>query len=156
MTWSDFTHNKHLYETLAPPAHLSYRITRMKIKQTLLTFAAITMIGSFVFAGTTVLAQEQCAGVDTSIIKCDDAGDSTQETGVWYLLIIALNILTAGVGIAAVGGLVYAAVLYASARESADQVQKAKTIIRDVVIGLVAYAGMYLIINFLIPGGIFT
>jgi len=46
--------------------------------------------------------------------------------------------------------------MYASAEENASQVQKAKDLIRNVVIGLLAYGAMYLFLNFLIPGGIFT
>jgi hypothetical protein len=72
------------------------------------------------------------------------------------MLRIVLQIMTAGVGVAAVGGIVYAAVLYTSAGDAADQVKKAKTIITDVVIGLVAYALMFLLLNWLIPGGVFT
>lgn len=125
----------------------------MKITQTLLVFVAATAL--LLVPASPVFAQE-CAGVETAIIECPEEGSSTQQTGVWYLLIIALNILTAGVGIAAVGGMVYAAILYASARQQADQVKKAKDIMLNIVIGLVAYAGMYLIINFLVPGGLFT
>jgi amino acid transporter len=64
--------------------------------------------------------------------------------------------MTGGIGILAVGGIVYAAILYSSSSQSADQTKKAKDIIRDVVIGIIAYASMYLLLNFLIPGGIFT
>jgi hypothetical protein len=101
----------------------------------------------------------QCAGVQTSLIPCTQTGGtsgSAKDSGVWGLLLLVLNILTAGVGIAAVGGIVFAAVLYSSASDRPDQVQKAKDTIRNVVVGIAAYAGMYLILNFLIPGGIFS
>ena len=60
-----------------------------------------------------------------------------------------------GVGIVAVGGIVYGAILYASAADNQAQVTKALEVIRNVVIGLVAYALMYVLIEFLIPGGLF-
>jgi hypothetical protein len=66
-----------------------------------------------------------------------------------------MQILTGAVGIAAVGALIYAGILYSAAGGEAGQVQKAKTIITDTVIGIVCYAGMIIILNFIIPGGVF-
>lgn len=127
------------------------------MKQTLLVLGAMFMVGAVAGIATPALAQDDgCAGADTSIIKCDVSGDSAQDSGVWYLLVLVLNILTAGVGIAAVGGIVWGALKYASAKENADQVKEAKNIIKNVVIGILLYAGMYLFINFLVPGGLFT
>lgn len=84
-------------------------------------------------------------GCETSIIPCTD---------VWGLLNVAIYILTAGVGVLAVGGIVYGAILYTSAGDRSDQVKKAIGIITNVVIGLVAYVAMFAIVQFLIPGGI--
>ncbi|MNH46494.1 hypothetical protein D3C72_2301490 [compost metagenome] len=64
--------------------------------------------------------------------------------------------MTAGVGILAVGGIVYGSILYTSAGGSSEQTKKAMGIITNVVIGLIAYALMYAITNFLIPGGLFS
>ena len=144
----------------------------MRIKQTLLAFAAIVAFGTVVSFAPVAMAAEndcgdddptttcqECAGVDTAIIGCPQTGGDNpapQQSGVWGLLLITLNIMTAGVGIAAVGGIVWAAILYSSAADSAEQVKKAKEIIRNVAIGLISYALMYLFLNFLIPGGIFS
>ena len=84
-----------------------------------------------------------------------DPNTSIEESGVWGLLLIVINILTAGIGILAVAGIVYGSVLYASAGGSPEQVKKAMGIISNVVIGIVAYALMYALLNFLIPGGLF-
>lgn len=99
-----------------------------------------------------------CGDAKTSIISCTQGsgGTSAKDTGVWGILLVALNILTAGVGILAVGGIVYGSVLYASAGDKAEQTKQAITTITNVVIGLVAYGLMYLVLNFLIPGGIFA
>jgi hypothetical protein len=99
-----------------------------------------------------------CAGVKTTLLSCDQTGtgSSAKNSGVWGLLILALNILTAGIGIAAVGGVVYAAILYTTASDRADQVKKAKDTLQNIAIGIAAYGGMYLLLNFLIPGGIFS
>jgi hypothetical protein len=64
--------------------------------------------------------------------------------------------MTAGVGVLAVLGVVWAAVLYTTADDRADQVKKAKDMIWNVVFGLIAFGLMYALLNFLIPGGIFT
>lgn len=93
--------------------------------------------------------------------KCDggvqpaDASD-VANTGIWGVLLLAINILTAGVGIAAIGGVIYGSVLYTTAGGSQEQVKKAMGIITNVVIGVIAYALMFAGLNFLIPGGIFA
>ena len=102
-------------------------------------------------------AQASCGGEKTAIISCSQTGQTSniKDSGAWGLLLIALNILTATVGIAAVGGIVYAAILYSSATDNASQTKDALEMIRNIVIGLVAYGLMYIGLNFLIPGGIF-
>lgn len=132
----------------------------MKIKQTLKTLlvGASLLIGGLAVTAPTTFA-ETCGGVQTAIISCSQPGgkgSTVQNTGVWGILLLTINILTAGVGIAAVGGIVYGAILYTSAGGSPEQVKKAMGIITNVVIGVVAYAFMYALLNFLIPGGIFN
>jgi hypothetical protein len=102
-----------------------------------------------------------CGKAKTSIISgaewCGDGGDdtTTENSTIWRMLIQILNIMTAGIGIAAVGGIVYGALLYTTAGDKPDQTQKAIGIITNVVIGLASYGLMYVLLNFLIPGGIF-
>lgn len=104
---------------------------------------------------------QDCGGVPTSIIGGSICGNVTKDSkdikqsGVWALLILALNILTAGVGIAAVGGIAYGAALYASSSDKPDQAKAGITFIKNVVIGLIAYGLMFVLLNFLIPGGLF-
>lgn len=103
------------------------------------------------------VAGDDCGGVQTAIIKCDakNSGD-LEDNGVWALLLIGLNILTTGVGILAIAGIVYGAVLYTTAEDKADQVKKATDIITNVVIGLIAFALMWAGLNFIVPGGVFA
>ena len=111
---------------------------------------------AFALAPTTTYA-DTCGGVETAVVKCDQSGGGNlEDTGVWGILLLAINILTAAVGLAAVGGVIYGAVLYTSAGGSPEQVKKAMGIITNVVIGVVAYALMFSGLNFLIPGGIFN
>lgn len=129
----------------------------MNIKQKIITLALVLVSGLTVSSLYAPTVAADCGGVKTAIISCEQNGDGTaKDSGVWGILLLALNIMTAGVGIVAVGGIVYGAILHSSSQEDAGQIKQAKDIIKNVVIGLVAYGGMYLLLNFLIPGGIFT
>ena len=129
----------------------------MNIKQKLLyILVAIGIVSAGWLASPTAQAAK-CAGVNTSIISCKDGDNKkVEDSGVWALLLLTLNIMTAGIGILAVGGIVYGSVLYTSAGDKAEQTKKAIGIITNVVIGIIAYGLMYLVLNFLIPGGIFS
>lgn len=138
----------------------------MTIKQTLRTLlATIGLLTMPVVAGvvTTPLYAAECGGVETAIISCgdndqDNNGDGKvdeEDSGLWSLLLIAINILTAGVGVVALGGIVYGAVLYTSAGGKPEQVKKATTVFTNVVIGIICFAGMWAFLNFIVPGGVF-
>lgn len=141
----------------------------MRIKQTIKTLIVALMIILPVFVVTAApdfasaacdpATQSCCGGVETSIVKCDETGGDNapvENTGVWGILLLAINILTAGVGVVAVAGIVYASILYASSSGEPEKTKKAMTIISDIVIGVIAYALMYTALNFLMPGGLFT
>lgn len=142
----------------------------MKIKQTILGLAfiigfCVMLVSPATYAATCgegsvelKSGQSCCGGVVTSIISCEQkgVGSSLENSGIWGILLLVINILTAGIGVAAVGGLVYAGILYTSAGDSPDGVKKAKTIMINITIGLVTYALMYAGLNFIIPGGLFS
>ena len=129
------------------------KITSMSLGITLLALGAMIV---FAFAATHVAHASACSelGKDgTSVIACDD---SKGRNPIFNLLLLVLNILTGGVGIVAVGGIVYGAILYATAQDSASQVQKAKAVIGNVVLGIIAFALMFAFLQYLIPGGVFN
>lgn len=98
-----------------------------------------------------------CGGVDTAIIKCNaDNSGGIETNGVWALLLMAINILTAGIGIAAVGGIIYGSIMYTSAGDNDGQVKQAKEIIRNVIVGIILYVAMYALLQFIVPGGVFS
>lgn len=104
-------------------------------------------------------AAASCGGVDVAYLECDtdpNAQDPVEGSALWAILTLVLQIMIGAVGLAAVGGLVYAAIIYASAQDNASQVQQAKDIIRNVVIGLVMFLVMWGALEYLIPGGIFS
>lgn len=101
--------------------------------------------------------EANCGDVETSIITNDKICNASGEGGmILAILKEVLKFLTAGVGIAAVGGIGYGALLYTTAENKPEQTKKAIGIITNVVIGIAAYALMYVFLNFLIPGGIFS
>lgn len=131
-----------------------------KIKQTLLILAFLIGVGGLLVAPIAFAAcgtDGDGKPIDTTVIDCPTTGGvnaDVENTGVWGLLVLIINILTAGIGIAAVGGIVYAAILYTTAADSAEQTKKAISIIINVAVGLIAYALMYALLNFIIPGGV--
>ena len=70
------------------------------------------------------------------------------------ILNMVLVVVTTGVGIAAVGSIVFAGILYITARDNAGQVSKAKTMIMNTVIGIIAYILMWAFLEWIIPGGV--
>lgn len=123
----------------------------------------IASIGAVLTAGilftTPVMADTNptCSVLPQSI--CSSTGttdpDDMSKSGIFQVLIWVLRIMTGAVGVAAVGALTYAAILYSSAGSKNEQVVKAKTIITDTSIGIVVYGLMFFILNWLIPGGVF-
>jgi len=133
----------------------------MNIKQKIKLFALTALLfgGLATLIVSTPSFAAECGGVQTALISCDQTGGDNatiENTGVWGILLIAINILTGLVALAAVVGVVYGSVLYTSAGGNQEQVKKAMGIITNVVIGVIAYALMYSLSNFLIPGGIFS
>jgi hypothetical protein len=141
----------------------------MKIKQTLLilamllgfsflitppAFSAITTCG-----GVPLKSGENCCGgVATSLISCDQPGGKkakVENTGLWGILMLVVNILSAGVGIAAVGGVVYGSIMYTTSGGSVEQTKKARAIIANTIVGIVLYLATWAFLNYLVPGGIF-
>lgn len=129
----------------------------MKYTHVLLALGAALTAG-LIYATPTLAADTASCSVLPQAI-CDsstaDTQDDPSKSGIFQLLIWIMRIMTGVVGIAAIGALVYAGILYGSSSGQSAQITKAKTIITDVVIGLVAYGFMFIILNWLIPGGIF-
>ena len=70
------------------------------------------------------------------------------------ILNMSLVVVTTGAGIAAVGSIIFAGILYITARDNAGQVSKAKTMIMNTVIGIIAYILMWAFLEWIIPGGV--
>jgi hypothetical protein len=141
----------------------------------------LTLLGASFLPAAPVYACKQNQQFNSATGKCDDKcadgqiytsialngnnhcvdnsqGNSTDITKnpIYGFLIIAIKFLSAGVGIAVVGGIVWGGILYASSTDNASQKQRAVSVIINALIGLLLYVFMFAIINYLIPGGILT
>lgn len=92
--------------------------------------------------------------VDTNIIGGGNGVEVTGGQGIYDILRLIVTILTYGLGVAATIGVVIAGVMYLTAKDSPDKVAAAKKRLIEVVIGLVAWAVMAAVLNWLIPGGV--
>jgi hypothetical protein len=80
--------------------------------------------------------------------------DDCHGSIIFKLVLIFINILMAGIIVASTISIILSGVQILSARDNSGQVAKAKTRIINTVIGLVAFALMYVILGFIIPGGV--
>lgn len=133
----------------------------MNIKQTIrnLVLGALLLVPVVAVAAPVSTYAAQCGGVETAIISCEqDNKDATEveDTGLWGVLILTINILTAGVGVLAVAGFLYGGYLYITSAGSPEQVKKARVVFTNVVIGVIAFGGMFALLNFIVPGGVFN
>lgn len=95
---------------------------------------------------------EGCADIKTSIIKCDNTGGDP----IISILLQVINFLAVGVGIAVVGGIIWGGMLYASSNGDSSKTKQGISVIVNAVIGLLLFIFMYALINYLVPGGLFT
>lgn len=147
-------------------ASLVYYVDNMSIKQTAkILVVALGMTQLLALTPTmttsTVYAAEKkeekalkCAVLPQSICGAAKKGE-VEQSGIWLLLLFAISILTFGVGLVAVAMVAYAAFLYTTAQDNSNQTKQAIEMIRNVVIGIAAYALMWAFLQYLIPGGIF-
>jgi hypothetical protein len=125
----------------------------MKHKLILTLVSLASVIGISTAAVPVYAAEVTCGVLDKSM--CDNAQQKDLEkSGLFDLLRFAISLLTAGVGIAAVGVFVYAGILYSSAGGDSARVSQAKKLITDATIGLLLYAVVFFALNWLIPGGV--
>ena len=123
----------------------------MTKRNTLLTlaFTIASLFGGFVLTQPALAAT--CGGAQTSIIDC---GNEKGEDAIFKVLGDIIKILTGLIGLVALAAVIYGAILYGSAGDSPENIKKAREIWTNVVIGLVLFAFMSAILNFLIPGGV--
>ena len=130
----------------------------MRYKRLILGFGAVLAMfaGSIAAPVQVMAAGGGCGIIDFTGVSCSQEANLKDkgDDNISSLLIGVLRIMNVGVGIAAVGALIYAGILYSTASGDANKTAQAKTVITNVVIGILAYAVMGIALNFLVPGGI--
>ncbi|MCA9340935.1 hypothetical protein KC952_00195 [Candidatus Saccharibacteria bacterium] len=130
-----------------------------------ITISAVLLSGMYTLINPVkpAFAAEVCGTkttvLDGSFIPCKKSDDNKksdlESNAIWGILLFVISVLTAGVGILAVGGIIYGAILYTTAQDNSGQITKSKETIAHVVVGLILYAFMWSLLQFLIPGGVF-
>ncbi len=110
-----------------------------------------SLIFSVALAAPTFAADENNDAISTTFFG--DFKDDGKGCGVYMVLNYALDILSWGIGIAAIVGIIVSGILYLTAKGNENQVIKSKKRILDIVIGVAIYAVLYAGLNFLLPGG---
>lgn len=114
-------------------------------------YIVMAIIGAVATPSVTLAAQ--CGGAETSIIDC---GNSTGQDAVVSVLKLVIQIMTAGVGVLAIGAVAFGGVVYASSAGDPGKVKKAYEIWTNTVIGILLFVFLVAITNFMIPGGVFS
>lgn len=125
----------------------------MKLKQIVFPLLVLAFSVAALFPISVQAANCKTAdGVEysTFILPCPENG----EDGVTMMLNMVKDIFSVLVGIAAVGGIIYGSILYTTAGGSSENTKKGMTIIKDTIIGVIVYILMYVLLNYIIPGGV--
>ena len=110
--------------------------------------ALVAVIGIGLMISAPAFAEENCTNVlDNS--WCDES----EGKGIKNLVMLIINILTAGLFVAATAGIVWCGAQIITARDDPAQVAKARKRIIEIVIGLVAWIMSAALINLILPGG---
>lgn len=99
-----------------------------------------------------VLFADEVHKIDTLLFGTLE--DDCHGTIMLKVLIIVVNFLLAGVLVGGTVGIIWSGVQILAARENASMVANGKKRIIDVLIGITAFVFMYVILDFIIPGGV--
>ena len=125
----------------------------MTKRNILITTALLTTITcGVVLTGGVAFAESECGGAKTSMISC---GGATGDAAILGIIKIVIQIMSAGIGILAIGAVIFGGILYSAAGGSPENIKKAKDLWVNTAIGLLIFAFFVAITNFLIPGGVF-
>ena len=138
-----------------------YYMYMKKNTRGLFSVIAVGLCLSVALVSTPVYAEESSSDSGS---KCGDTAtffdwgcsDGSGDNQIMNVLVTILNWLAIGVSVVVLIGIIYGAVMYASAGGNEAQTKKAIGIIRNAVIALLLYFGMWAILQYLIPGGVFS
>lgn len=95
----------------------------------------------------------KCGDTDTILISCDENSDGREQ--VCHVMNLIVEIMSIGIGILAVIGIIITGIQYLTAGGNEEKARKSKRRMYELVIGLVLYAALATVIVWLNPGGLF-
>lgn len=113
-----------------------------------LSFLAAIMITFSAVTTPVMAAGKKDDGVEAAILK----GCANDDDGITCILNLVIDIMTIGIGILGVIGITVVGIQYLTAGGNEEKTRKAKTRMFDIVIGLAAYAVLYALLKWLLPG----
>jgi zinc transporter ZupT len=115
-------------------------------KRFLAVLAVLMMVFGGLAVGAPAYAATPCkSGTSVLHFDCD-------AEGIVGILGLVLTILTYGVGVLAIGALVFAGIRYSMAGGSEEKTREAKKMIFNTVIGLLCYAVLWTFMKWLVLG----
>lgn len=125
-----------------------------RILRKLLT--VICIIGLCLFTITSLSPQTYADNKDHTIdtIFFGKIKDDGKGCGVFTVLNYVIDVLAFGIGIAAAVGITIAGITYLTAKGDEAKTTKAKSRIREMVIGVAIFVSLWAILSFLLPGGV--
>lgn len=120
------------------------------MKNKILVFVVCVMmisLGAVLLIGENTYAD--CGDVETTIIDCGD------EDPICHILNLVVEIMTIGIGILGVIGIVIAGIQYLTGGGNEEKIRKAKRRLFELVIGVALYVVLTSVIAWLNPGGLF-
>lgn len=122
------------------------------MKKILLSILALTtLLGTALVMPAPALAEgPNC--VQTSILGNGEVCDNGKGDSIEHILDLVVDIMTIGIGILGVIGISIVGIQYLTAGGNEEKTRKAKRRLFEIVIGLVAYALIYAVLNWLLPG----
>lgn len=122
------------------------------MKKILLNVLALaTLLGTALATPVPVFAEESNC-VSTSILGDGQVCDDGKGDSIKHILDLVVDIMTIGIGILGVVGISIVGIQYLTAGGNEEKTRKAKRRLFEIVIGLVAYALIYAVLNWLLPG----
>jgi len=105
-------------------------------------------------SGTTDEPQFVKTDCDGANIASGLPEDDENHCGILDYLVLAINLLSALVGVVVVGSIIYGGIQYSMAGSDPQKVAAAKERIRNALIALVFFIFAYSFLNYLVPGGL--
>lgn len=129
-----------------------YNNNRSSKKLWMVLFGVVLcFVVSFILLNNNTFATTSDEVVETNLLgNYVDDGDGC---GVYKILNLVIDILSMGVVVAGVIGVTLVGIQYMSAKDNEEKTRKAKNRMLEIVIGLVAYAMLFVGAQWLLPGG---